>query len=104
MHKLIYRDATGDVRLEVHPAFINVIHCTCKKWSKSVAVHYMYVLDHIIKNYNLHPLYCGRLVDDTKLKHFAEMYGFVDTVYETIDSEGDRRVMMKYLNQDYAYE
>ena len=97
-HPKIYEDDTGALFLEMNFDFGPIIHCYSYKWSKDTAKHYGKVWTDVLQaleNKGFHHVYAAVREDDKRLKHFAAMYGFEDTMEAIIDNEGTFRRLMK---------
>jgi len=97
VHDTVYEDDTVVIYLEYHKDFPVVFHCTAKRWSKSVCLHFYSVwsrLRKVLIRKGYEEVYAG--VDNKLLKKFATMYGFQTTGTSVLDSEGKIRELMVY--------
>lgn len=93
-HPTIYKDADWELFLETHPYYGLFIHANVYNWSKSKLKHFYYVwyelLDQL-KDKGFNDIHAAIMVDDVKLKKFADLFGFVDTGVRSLDTDKNER-------------
>lgn len=96
-HPTLYKDETGELFLEMFKG-VPIIHCYIYKWSKDNYKKHKIVWEEVVqhfKNKGFPAMYAARKKEDTKLKKYAEKFGFEDTDEELLDSNGNLRRVMK---------
>ena len=98
--QVVYEDDSVRVAIEPHVHYGVLIHVISKRWGKGIFKHYMDVFIELttqLQEMGYPHLYAAITGEDTKLRKFASMFGFIDTRERVKDTEGNERGIYKCL-------